>query len=216
MKGQKQMQKNHSIDQRSATIMSTATHFFRPDLRMNPKMYALLMTAILTLSTRAQAAESQLADGFINAPLAEVWRIFTTPEGYKSTGVNAADIDLRIGGHIRTHSRAGELGDAETMDAEILAFDPEHMLALRVVHAPEGMRHRAALAGTWTVTYFDGAGENMTRVRVVGVGFTNDPESQALRSDLEKSNRELFDRAAKRFWPKCAHCQLESPLAPEQ
>jgi uncharacterized protein YndB with AHSA1/START domain len=183
---------------------------------MNLQIYALLMTAALALPKGAHAADAQLVDGFINAPVSEVWRIFTTAEGYKSTGVSQADIDLRLGGHIRIHSDGGQLGDAETLDSEILAFDPEHMLALRVVNAPASLPHRAALTGTWTVLYFDNAGENMTRVRVVGVGFRDDSDSLALRAYLEKANREMLDRAAKRYWPKCAHCQLEAPLAPEQ
>jgi uncharacterized protein YndB with AHSA1/START domain len=183
---------------------------------MNLQIYALLMTAALALPNGASAADAPLIDGFINAPVGEVWRIFTTAEGYKSTGVSQADIDLRLGGHIRTHSSGGQLGDDETLDSEILAFDPEHMLALRVAQAPASLPHRAALASTWTVVYFENAGENMTRVRMVGVGFTDDAESRALRAYLEKTNREMIDRAAKRYWPKCAHCQLEAPLAPEQ
>jgi uncharacterized protein YndB with AHSA1/START domain len=171
---------------------------------------------MLALPYGARAADSQVTDGFINAPLSEVWRIFTTTEGYKSTGVNQADIELRIGGHIRTHYGPGELGDAETIDNEILAFDPEAMLALRVAQAPASFPHRAALQGTWTVIYFDAAGENMTRVRIVGLGYTNDPESQALRTYFEKANRDVIDRVGKRYWPKCAHCQLESPLPPER
>ncbi|HEU4603000.1 MAG TPA: SRPBCC domain-containing protein [Steroidobacteraceae bacterium] len=183
---------------------------------MNLKIYALLTTGFLALSSGADKADSELADGFINAPLSEVWRIFTTEEGYKGAGVNQVDIDLKIGGHIRTHSGPGALGDAETMDKEILAYDPEHMLALRTAQAPASLPHRDALQGTWTVTYFENAGENMTRVRVVGVGFGNDAQSQALQEELRQSNRELIDRVGKRYWPKCAHCQLESPLAPAQ
>jgi uncharacterized protein YndB with AHSA1/START domain len=196
--------------------MSTATHFSGPNLRMNLKICALVMTAALALSKSATAGDNTLVDGFINAPLSQVWRIFTTREGYKSTGVNQVDIDLKIGGHIRTHSGGGDLGDAETLDNEILAFDPEHMLALRVAHAPSGVPHHASWDDAWTVTYFDAAGENMTRVRVMAVGFSAAPESRALRDYLEKTNREMLDRAAKPYWPKCAHCQLEAPLAPEQ
>lgn len=183
---------------------------------MNLQIYAVLMTAALALPKSANAADTQLVDGFINAPASEVWRIFTTAEGYKSTGVSQADIDLRLGGHIRTRDGNGQLGDAETLDREILAFDPEHMLALRVVSAPASLPHRTALADTWTVVYFDNAGENMTRVRIVAVGLRNDPESQALRAYLEKTDREMLDRAGKRYWPKCAHCQLEAPLAPDR
>jgi uncharacterized protein YndB with AHSA1/START domain len=188
---------------------------FRHALHMKLKICALLITVILTRSNGADAAESQLVDGFINAPLSEVWRIFTTTEGYKSTGVKQADTDLRIGGHIRMQYGAGEPSDA-TIDGEILAFDPEHMLALRVAPVTTNLPRDAAASNPWTVTYFDSAGGNMTRVRVVAVGFTADPASQALRALLEKANRDVLARVAKPYWPKCAHCQLESPLAPQQ
>ncbi len=45
---------------------------------MNLQIYALLMTAALALPKGAHAADAQLVDGFINAPVSEVWRIFTT------------------------------------------------------------------------------------------------------------------------------------------
>jgi uncharacterized protein YndB with AHSA1/START domain len=183
---------------------------------MTLKIPALFMTAMFALADGANAADTQVSEGFINAPLSAVWRIFTTTEGYESTGVNRADMDLEIGGHIRTPYAEGTPGSGETIDNRILAFDPEHMLALQAVEAPASFPHRAALQGTWTVIYFDAAGENMTRVRIVGLGYTDDPESQALRAFCEKANRATIDRIAKRYWPKCAHCQLESPLSPER
>src|SRR5688572_21521664 len=50
----------------------------------------VLMTGLLgwlALLTRpAMAAEPEVTEGFINTSPAEVWRIFTTSEGYKLTG----------------------------------------------------------------------------------------------------------------------------------
>jgi uncharacterized protein YndB with AHSA1/START domain len=183
---------------------------------MNLKFGALFMTALLTRCVGADGLEPPLVDGFVNAPLSEVWRLFTSAEEYESASVNKADIDLRLGGHIRTHAGAGELGDNNTVDDAILAFDPQHMLALRTVATPPNFPYRNALAGTWRVLYFDSAGENMTRVRLVGLGFTSDPESEALRGYFANTQREFLDRVAKRYWPKCAHCELESPLTPEK
>ena len=105
-------------------------------------------------------------------------------------------------------------GDPETIVNEILAYEPERMLAIRVKQAPASFPNRAALAGTWTVLYFNPAGDNMTQVRIVGLGYDDSPQSQALRKFFEAGNRQTLDHIAKRYWPKCARCEAESPTEP--
>ena len=103
----------------------------------------------------ACGAEPQVTEGFVNAPAAEVWRLFTTSEGYLATGAAQAEVRLAIGGEIRSHyDPKGTLGDAETIVNEILAYEPERMLAIRIKQAPASFPHRDAIAGTWTVIYY--------------------------------------------------------------
>ncbi len=40
----------------------------------------------------------------------------------------------------------------------------------------------------WTVVYFEDAGEGKTKVTVVGLGFTDDEESQKLRAFFQRGN----------------------------
>ena len=158
----------------------------------------------------AHAAQPQVTEGFVNAAPAEVWRIFTTAEGYEQAGLAQSEVDFRIGGTIRTHyDPQGRLGDARTIVQEILAYEPERMLALRIKEVPADFPHRDAVAGTWTVIYLNPAGENMTQVRIVGLGYTDQPESQALRRFFGEHDRVLLDRIAKGYWPKCARCAAE-------
>ncbi|MDY6948721.1 MAG: SRPBCC domain-containing protein [Pseudomonadota bacterium] len=171
---------------------------------------AFLSIAWLCVVHSAQAAEPQLTEGFINTAPAEVWKIFTTAEGYKQTGAAQAEVDLRIGGTIRAHyDPKGQLGDANTIVNEILAYEPERMLALRVKQAPADFAHADALAGTWTVIYLTPAGDNMTQVRIVGLGYTDSAQSQALRRFFSEGNRWTLDHIAKGYWPKCAKCVAE-------
>jgi uncharacterized protein YndB with AHSA1/START domain len=159
----------------------------------------------------AWGSEPQVTEGFINAPVAEVWRLFTTSEGFLATGAAQAEVSLRIGGEIRSHYDAqGKLGDPETIVNEILAYEPQRMLAIRIKQAPTSFPHRAAVAGTWTVIYFNAAGENMTQVRIVALGYTDEPHSQAMRKFFEQGNRWTLDHIAKRYWPKCARCEREA------
>ena len=158
----------------------------------------------------AWGAEPQVTEGFVNAPVAEVWRIFTTSEGFLATGAAQAEVRLEIGGEIRSHyDPKGKLGDAETIVNEILAYEPERMLAIRIKQAPASFPHRDAVAGTWTVIYFAPAGE-MTQVRIVGLGYNDSPASQAMRKFFAEGNRWTLDHIAKPYWPKCKLCEKES------
>jgi uncharacterized protein YndB with AHSA1/START domain len=156
----------------------------------------------------AWGAEPQVTEGFVNAPVAEVWRLFTTSEGYLATGAAQADVRLAIGGEIRSHyNPEGRLGDAETIVNEILAYEPQRMLTIRIKQAPASFPHRNAVAGTWTVIYFTASGENMTHVRIVGLGYDDSPASQAMRKFFAEGNRWTLDTIAKRYWPKCKLCE---------
>ena len=157
-----------------------------------------------------QAAEPQVTEGFVNAPIAEVWRLFTTGEGYKAAGVAQAEVDLRVGGTIRTHyDPKGTLGDPETIVTEILAYEPERMLSTRIQKAPASFKFAQAKEGTWTVIYFTKSGEDMTHVRIAGLGYRDDEQSQAMRRFFTEGNRLTLDTLAKRYWPQCALCKKE-------
>lgn len=176
--------------------------------RMGAAMIAAAAAGLI--ATAAHAAEAQVTEGFVNAPVAEVWRIFTTADGYKLTGVEQAEVDLRVGGSIRTHyDSKGKLGDPETIVNEILAYDPERMLAIRIRQAPASFPYPQAKEGTWTVIYFTKSGADMTHVRIVGLGYRDDAQSQAMRKFFADGNRQTLDRIAKRYWPQCALCKKE-------
>lgn len=170
-------------------------------------MMGALLGWLALLTRPVLAAGPEVTEGFINTSTADVWRIFTTSEGYKLTGATLAEVDLKIGGLIRAHyNPAGQLGDSETVVNEILAYEPERMLAIRIKQPPAGFPYKDAVAGTWTVVYMNPAGDNMTQVRIVGLGYTDAPQSQAMRKFFAEGNRATLDHIGKRFWPKCPKC----------
>jgi hypothetical protein len=83
------------------------------------------------------------------------------------------------------------------------------MLAIRIKQPPADFEYSDAIAGTWTVIYLTPAGDNMTQVRFVGLGYTEAPRSQALRKFFADGNRWTLDQIAKPYWPKCAKCVAE-------
>lgn len=186
-----------------------------PLMRRFGAMICSILACLGTTASHAESTDSQVTESFINAPIAEVWRIFTTSEGYRITGASQAEVDLRIGGLIRSRDDAkGSLGDAETLVSEILAYEPQRMLALRIQQAPATFQFRNAVPGTWSVIHFTPSGEDMTHVSIVGLGYSDTPESQALRTFLAERNRATLDHIAKRYWPKCKLCAAE-PAATE-
>ena len=78
---------------------------------------------VLTVAAAwAQDAPSFVNEGVVNAPVAEVWKVFSTSKGYTALGVALAEVDLRVGGLIRSRYGAdGKLGDEETIENLILA-----------------------------------------------------------------------------------------------
>ena len=190
-------------------MMSEATQF-RQHCRTGAWI-ALFFVLSFGAPARASELAPLITEGFVNAPIREVWTLFTTSEGYRKTGVAQAQVDLRIGGEIRTHyDPKGRLGDPETIVNEILAYEPERMLAIRVKQAPASFPHRSALDGTWSVIYFAPAGENVTQVRIVGLGYNDSEASQAMRKFFVEGNRWTLDHIAKQYWPQCPRCKKEA------
>ena len=80
-------------------------------------------------------------EGIVNAPIQEVWKVWSTSEGYRAVGVALADVDLRLGGLIRSRYKPdGRLGDEQTIENEILAYDPPRMIAIRIRKTPADFR----------------------------------------------------------------------------
>lgn len=180
-------------------------------------------TQVTTQVTTQVATQvtTQITEGYINAPLAEVWKIFTTADGLRAAGVAQAEVDLRIGGSIRSQDGPPEkpgakLGDSGTWVREILAYDPQRMLASRIRQAPAGFPHRTEVGDTWTVTYFTASGADMTHVKIVELGYRSDAASQALKQSIAAAHRRALDTVAKRYWPKCKLCTTEPAPAAEK
>lgn len=181
---------------------------------MNPKRpkqalpFWATLCAIL-LAGVADAAEPQVAEGFVNAPVGEVWRLFTAPTSGAQDGQPRGQHDLRIGGEIRAPYAPENAAEADTAVSEILAYEPERMLALRMKQPPADFPSRAVPDDLWTIVYLTASGEDMTHVRIVQLGYSDEPASRAAREFLAGGHRRMLDTIAKQYWPQCARCAAE-------
>ncbi|WP_374667626.1 SRPBCC domain-containing protein [Ramlibacter sp.] len=139
-------------------------------------------------------------EAVIAAPRAVVWQAWTTAEGLRSWLAPHADIDLRLGGLMRSnYNPAGALGDAGTIENRILAYEPQRMLAIQVARAPERFPFPNAIRSMWTVIHLDDADGGHTRVRAVSMGFTDDDESARMRAFFERGNAYTLQQLQQRF-----------------
>jgi uncharacterized protein YndB with AHSA1/START domain len=157
------------------------------------------LTLVLSAPAFAQSAPSFVNEGNINAPVAAVWNVWTTGDGYKALGVALADVDLRIGGLIRSrYSATGVLGDEETIENRILAFEPQRMIAIRIERTPKSFPFKEAWKKTWTViTLTADLGGTRTHIRIASMGYGTDEESMAMRKFFEAGNAETIETLQK-------------------
>jgi len=160
-----------------------------------------------------------VVEAIVNAPPAELWRVFTTGEGFKNLGVSKAEVDLRVGGLMRSHyDPKGELGDPGTIQSEILAYEPERMISFRIQRPPAGFPFPEAWKSTWSVATFTDLGDGRTHVRLAGMGYAPDEESQKMRAFFANGNawvlKKLQSMYDKDVRPGTGAAHAENPLAP--
>lgn len=139
---------------------------------MASRKWMWAFVVLLTLG-RCLAEERVLrTEAVVHAPVAEVWKAFTTQEGMRSWMVPVAEVDLRVGGTLKTnYNRQAKIGDPGTIVHHILSFEPERMLATRYT-APESAPDWAKLGqATWVVYRFEPVSPQETRVVVSMMGW---------------------------------------------
>jgi uncharacterized protein YndB with AHSA1/START domain len=156
---------------------------------------------LLGLCSAASAEEvSFVNEGVVEAPVEEVWKILATSEGYKVLGPALAEVDLRVGGTIRSRYGAdGTLGDAETIENTILAYEPPTMMAVRIAKPPASFPFKNAWKSTWTVMTLVRIENGKTLLRAASLGFGADEESVAMRRFFEAGNQSVIANVQRHF-----------------
>jgi uncharacterized protein YndB with AHSA1/START domain len=170
-------------------------------------LVSLILTVLTLASTQALAVGAPSAplihEGVVGAPADAVWAALTTKEGQESWMVAHSKIDLRIGGRMLTHyDPKGEIGDAKTIENTILSFEPSRMFSIKVSAVPAGFPFPVEIKEMWTVIYLSAEAPASTRVRIVGMGFGEDENSQKMRQFFDRGNAYTLQKLQERFAPK--------------
>ena len=135
----------------------------------------------------------------IEAPVSDVWKAYTTSDGWMAWAAPKALVDLRAGGTIKTHYGPGaKIGDPGTNVLHIVNYVPERILTLR-----------AALSDRWpavmkedngklmNVIVFESIDDKRTRVQSFGVGYRDLPAYEELMKFFVPANEELLRKLKK-------------------
>jgi len=163
----------------------------------------MIVLALLPGVCRAQDDSRLVHEGIVKAPLDQVWAAFTTRKGLESWMVAHAEIEIKLGGTMKSqYDTKGTVDDARAIENTILSYEPLRMLSFKVTKAPQGFPFPNAIKNMWTVVYFEAQGGKATRVRVVSMGFGNDDESKKMRQFFNRGNAFTLQLLQKRFAAK--------------
>ena len=178
---------------------------------------ALVSAVAIFVLGRAVADDAPVvSEAIINAPVDEVWRLFTTSAGLESWMAPHADIELKVGGLMRVNEETdGQVGDDNTIVRQILSFDPQRMLSIKAYRSATDSGYLTE--GMWWVIYFQPLEPGgMTNVRIVTLGYPDEEKLPKGREFYRKDSSETLEQLQAKFRPLCARCEKEKAAAEAQ
>jgi uncharacterized protein YndB with AHSA1/START domain len=132
----------------------------------------------------------------VKAPVAEVWRVFTTSEGAEEFFAQKANIRLAIGGpyEIQFDPRNEQSG---TKGLKILSYAPEEMISFQWNAPTEYPEVRNG--GTWVVVQMRREGTDRTHVTVTHYGWKEGLEWDRAYAHFVLGWGDLISRLERRF-----------------
>lgn len=136
----------------------------------------------------------------VKATPAEVWRAFTTGEGYREWVAPVARIDLAVDGMIEaSYNAKASIGDPNNIRNRIVAYVPERMLSIRNVQAPTQLPYRELFPQISTTIELEDLGQGRTRVMLTAVGYGKGVGFDTLYRHFEWGNAYTLNELKQRF-----------------
>jgi uncharacterized protein YndB with AHSA1/START domain len=154
---------------------------------MRGGLLAGLAAAVVLASSAGAAAQTAVArcssaspdgtrtlchEAVLDAPVSEVWALWTTADGLRSWAAPVVSIDARPGGLWEaSYNPQGHIGDGRNIQNRIIAAQPNALLIMQVAAAPPGFAHPNEVRDLLTVIELDAIDAQHTRARVSMHGY---------------------------------------------
>jgi uncharacterized protein YndB with AHSA1/START domain len=137
----------------------------------------------------------------VDAPPTEVWKAFTTDEGFTRWAVPVAHITLGNDGMMESsYKLSSKIGDPDNIKNLIVAYLPEKLLVIRNIHVPKGAPFDPVLIGTLrTVISFEPMDGGKTRVTEAQIGYGDGPGYASMYQHFRDGNAEELQSLAQSF-----------------
>ncbi len=130
----------------------------------------------------------------VKAPIDAVWNAYTTKRGWESWAVPIAEVDLKVGGYIKTnYNQEGKIGDSTTIVTHIINYVPQRLITLQAEitdNFPDFMKKEAK--DFYNIIYFDEMKNGNTTVKSFGIGYKNDPKYLSLMKYFIPANEKTL------------------------
>ena len=130
----------------------------------------------------------------VKAPIDSVWNAYTTKNGWENWAVPIAEVELKVGGHIKTnYNDQGKIGDSTTIVTNIINYVPKKLLTLQAEltnNFPEFMKEDAE--DFYNVIYFEELENGDTKIESFGIGYKNNQKYLSLMNYFIQANEKTL------------------------
>lgn len=135
-------------------------------------------------------------EGDVAAPVAEVWRVWTTSAGAEEFFAQKANISLAIGGPYEIQFDPAD-DRSGTKGLRILSYSPLEMISFQWNAPPQFPEVRTG--GTWVVVQMRPVDAYTTHVTITHLGWKDGPEWDKAYAHFQQGWSELMTRLQNRF-----------------
>ena len=130
----------------------------------------------------------------VKSPIDSVWYAYTTKKGYESWAAPLAEVDLKVGGFIKSnYNKEGKIGDSTTIVTHIINYVPKRLITLQAEitdNFPEFMKKEAK--DFYNVIYINEMKDGYTSVKSFGIGYKNNPKYLSLMNFFIPANEKIL------------------------
>jgi uncharacterized protein YndB with AHSA1/START domain len=149
-----------------------------------------------TTADAAIYSRSVRVEGIVDAPVSEVWRVFSTSQGAMEFFAEKANIQLALGGpyEIQFDPKDDRSG---TKGLKVLSFSPGEMISFQWNAPPEMPDVRNG--GTWVVVQMRPEGIGKTHVTISHLGWREGAQWDQAYPHFQQGWNQLMSRLQQRF-----------------